>query len=143
MMKRLPNWERKLEDAIAEAGAQPFVWGRFDCALWVCDAVLAMTGIDLAKEFRGKYGTGKMACMAIRQFCGGTLADLADKIAKSVDAPEILPAMASRGDVVLANEGKYDSLAIVGLDARFALGAAEGGLIQVPRAIWKRAWRVG
>lgn len=39
------------------AADKPFVWGKFDCLLWLADWVEARTGNDPAAELRGTYDT--------------------------------------------------------------------------------------
>lgn len=140
-MKRLDNWQELLNAAIRGAQSQAFQWGVFDCAKWVCDAVRATTGTDMYAEFRDKYSTRNAAALVIRNFCGGGLAALAEKMANMIGAPEVQVSFARRGDVVLVNEGKYDSLAIV--DDVYALCAGKTGLVRVPRVHWRRAWKIG
>jgi hypothetical protein len=37
--------------------ATPFEFGRMDCSLWAADWVRLRTGVDLAADWRGQYGT--------------------------------------------------------------------------------------
>jgi hypothetical protein len=141
-MRRITGWEKKLDEAIATAENRRFKWGTFDCALFVCDCVLAMTGVDLAQDFRGTYQTGKEALKVIKAFAGSSLEALAVKIAEANGISEIPVSFASRGDVVLIKQEKApDALGIVGTDARFACCASEG-LAFIPISNWKRAWRI-
>ena len=99
-MKRLPGWEKKFLEWLHEARAQRFEWGRFDCCLAVCDCVFAMTGVDIAEGFRGRYSTRREAYERIREFAGG-LKDLCEKRGAESGLLEIAPQLASRGDIVL------------------------------------------
>lgn len=38
---------------------RPFIWGKYDCCLWVADMLLAIHGIDFAEKYRGKYSNEK------------------------------------------------------------------------------------
>lgn len=56
-MTRKNGWRSRLGAVISAAGARHFEVGVHDCALFTADCVLAMTGIDLAEPWRGKYST--------------------------------------------------------------------------------------
>lgn len=43
-------------------------WGTFDCALNCADMVLAITGIDLAAQFRGMYTTEEGAFQELAKY---------------------------------------------------------------------------
>src|SRR5258708_4686376 len=60
-MKRLEDWVVRLEAFIKERTAQPFKWGSQDCCLFAADAIEAITGVDLAADFRGKYSGAETA----------------------------------------------------------------------------------
>jgi hypothetical protein len=66
MLTRCEHWESKLDQSIEAHNAKPFAWGEHDCALSVCNHVLAMTGIDLA-DFRGKYSSEEAAFHTIQR----------------------------------------------------------------------------
>lgn len=134
-MKRLPGWEFAFAAEINAAHNRRFSWGKFDCGLFVCDCVKAMTGVDLADGIRG-YTNVAGAYKAIRW----SMEETAVSIAERFGLKEVPPVTASRGDVVLLYSGQ---LAIVGLDASVAIGASSYGLAKQPRETWKRAWRVG
>jgi hypothetical protein len=75
----------------------------------------------------------------IREY-GSTLSELTAKVAAQSHLQPIPLRHARRGDVVLVNEGKFNSLAVV--EGVYALGAAEHGLARVSRKHWKLAWKV-
>ncbi|MGH9552310.1 MAG: DUF6950 family protein [Terriglobales bacterium] len=140
-MKRVNGWENILSDQIRAAQAKTFKWGTFDCSLWTCDVVFALTGVDLAADFRGKYSTSRAAKEVIKQFAGADLEALAVKRGAEFGMEEIDPQLASRGDVVLVRSGRK-GLGIVALDGMCAHCASFRGLARVPRSMWLRAWRV-
>lgn len=140
MIQRHHDWRERLGRAIAEASSRQFEWGRFDCALHVCDCVKAITGVDPAETFRGTY-SDEAGAAAVH---GDSLQEFVAKIAKQLELPEISPTMAQRGDVVHVDNGTTQgALGIVGLDARFAVCASDKGLVMVRLHRWKRAWKVG
>ena len=73
-----------------------FVWGHWDCCIFIADYVRLMTGVDPMAEFRGVYDCHKSAAVALREHGAGTLRDtLRDKFKlKKVSH-------ARRGDIVL------------------------------------------
>lgn len=157
-MKRVEDWPARLDEAIRVAFWRPFSWGGHDCALFACDAIEAMTGVDPAASFRGQYKSKRGAYAALKRFSDGGLEEAAEKMAGELGAPEIGPAFAGRGDVALLpvempdgpsaegfgpQAGKVsDALGIVGPDGRHVLVAAPEGLAKLPVALVKRAWRV-
>ncbi len=52
-MTRVQDWQSRLQAVIAEYSDRSFVDGVSDCAMFSADAVLAMTGRDVAAGFRG------------------------------------------------------------------------------------------
>jgi hypothetical protein len=99
--ERFENWPERLNALIALRCSRPFAWGEHDCALFACDAVLAMTGADPAAWFRGRYRTRRGAYRLLKTFGGAGLAATWEKIAAQRGLPEIAPAFARRGDVLL------------------------------------------
>lgn len=139
-MARLPHWERKLADWQKVAATRPFSWGDADCCLTVCDGLLAITGIDPAKDFRGQYKTKRGAYGALKRFAGGGLAETVEKITGDLGWPEVPRLMAQRGDVGLVNTDQGEALAIC-IGPRWAVQGA-GGLVFMSLKSGLRAWRV-
>jgi hypothetical protein len=140
-MKRVHNWHAALAQWQLATPARTFEWGKFDCALASCDAILAMTGTDPAAEFRGKYAT---EAEALKILGPEGLAVFAAGIAKKYGMAEAVPAFAHRGDLVLVDNGNPgNALGIVDLSGRFAWCVLERGMARMPMNHWLRAWRVG
>jgi len=57
-------------DRVAE---DPFEWGTHDCALFAAACVAAMTGMDFAETYRGKYNSARGAATALGELGAGTL----------------------------------------------------------------------
>ena len=79
------------------AAAEPFAWGRHDCALLLADWALALTGVDPAAHLRGRYATAR-ACARLLKRAGGLLAVVADCAARAGFDP-VAPECARAGDV--------------------------------------------
>jgi len=61
----------------------PFNWGQHDCCLFSANVVLEATGIDYAKEFRGKYSTKEEAFDVIKKLYNcDDLEELVTKLTK-------------------------------------------------------------
>lgn len=132
-MERRHDWVEQLHAALDEAAVRPFEWGVHDCCLFVADVVLAMTGEDLGAPFRGRYASARGAARALRAFGQGTIIRTMNA---ALGAP-IAPALAQRGDVVLA--GGIAGICI----GRTAVFVGEGGLTTAERRHWTKAWGVG
>ena len=142
-MKRIHNWPALLP---AHSHSHPrqrgkqFQWGQWDCALAVCDAIHALTGVDPGLPYRGKYSTEEEA----RALIGGDLGKFAAAIAAEHGMPEVAPRLARRGDVVFVdNKNPEGALGIVDMTGACASCVGEHGYIRVPMHRWKRCWRVG
>jgi len=141
-MQRFANWAARLEAFLNANASRPFVYGEFDCCLFVSDAVLAMTGIDPAAGLRG-YDSAKSARRVMRECCGArSVARFVACVAERCGMAEVSARYARRGDVVLVKRARDYSLALVALDGR-SLVVAAAGLARVPAELGVRAWRVG
>ncbi len=137
-LKRLPDWPERLAGKINDSRLKPFVWGENDCCLFAMDCVGAITGIDLAKPYRG-YKTQIQALRMLNK--NGGVAGIADSVAAQYNIPEVPPLTAQRGDVCLFDIGRGDTLGIVAGEYIFAPGAE--GLIGFPILQAVRTWRIG
>lgn len=66
-MTRLPGWQTRLTAFLAQVARQPFTPGRHDCALFAAGAVEALTGVDLAADWRGRYRTLRGGVRVLRR----------------------------------------------------------------------------
>lgn len=133
-MTRFDDWRSRLTDYLIGQLRAPFDYGRNDCALFTAGAVLAMTGTDLARGWRG-YRTlaeGRRRLKA-RGFD--------DHVALAASAlPEIATAFAAEGDVAVVVEDGEPALGIVQGEGIYILTPAGLGLVPLLRA--ERAFRV-
>lgn len=137
-LKRLADWPDHLARVIDGARNTPFTWGQNDCCLFAMDCVEAITGTDIAQPYRG-YNTMREGVVLLKR-CGG-VTGIAETEAKNYNIPEIKPLTMQRGDVVLFDIGRGDTLGICGGQYIFAPG--EDGLIGFPLEQAQRAWRIG
>lgn len=111
-MTRLPDWRSRLRDYLEAVARRPFKPGVHDCALFVAGGVEAMTGVDPAAEWRGKYRSLKKG----RAMVGDMVALAADLL------PEVPPIFAQEGDVAVIDAG-----------GEHAFGLVQGSLVYVLR----------
>ena len=131
-MIRKNGWEGLLDEFFQANLSRSFQWGEWDCGLFAAGAIQAMTGEDLASEYRGNYSSALEAA-----HFGG-----AERIAELAGLDEILVGFAGRGDLVLlANDPHDPCLGILGLDGR-AVMVTGSGLAWVDREKVLRAWKV-
>jgi hypothetical protein len=144
---RYEDWHARLGAHIKAALKRPFSWGEHDCCLWACDGILAMTGVDPAAWFRGRYSTKIGAYRALKQYAGGGLDETMTRVFGICGALEIPVLTAGRGDCVLADVddgsgARTAALGLVGLSGRAALFAGPSGLTKVLLRNCRRAWKI-
>lgn len=148
-LKRQTRWiTRAYHRFLMERAKAPFKWGANDCALFAADGVLAITGVDIAAEFRGKYEDEAGAFEAIKEICGGsTVADAAAWCAQKHGMKEWVaangkpqPLFARRGDLVVFEAPTGALVAgLVHLSGQIVT-VGEKGLYRFPISKALRAW---
>lgn len=146
-MKRIEHWATRSFHAFLKVRAHtPFVWGKSDCALFAADGVEAITGVDIAADFRGKYADEAGAAEAIKSIAGGeTIADAAAWCAAKHGLVEWAhPLCAQRGDLVVYvdPETKLPVSGLVHLSGRHIVAQGPNGLMRISISLVKRAWHV-
>ncbi|MFP1646540.1 DUF6950 family protein [Pontitalea aquivivens] len=131
---RYPDWRTRLQAHLATAARKPFAYGTHDCALFAFGAVQAMTGLDMARGFRG-YRTLAGAMKRLRK------AGLADQFALvGRHLPEIPVAYARVGDLAVVPGDAGDAFGVV--QGEYIHVLQEGGLALVPLLAATRAYEV-
>jgi hypothetical protein len=146
-LTRTPHWAtRELHQFIVDCTPTKFAWGSHDCALMAADAILEMTGVDIAADFRGLYSDEAGAKAAIEKVTGvknGTVEDAAAYCAAKHGLAELThPLMAQRGDLVVLEDAGRVIAGIVHLSGKHIAAAGEAGLKRMDIMKIKRAWRV-
>lgn len=145
-LTRLEDWPERLAALVESRLRTPFAWGENDCALFAADAVHAVTGIDLADHFRGRYSdeaTARLMGMhgASAHLAAGDIVEALRDMASLYLDGEVPPALARRGDIVLVRHALGDSLAVC--NGPHALAPGRRGLMSLDRTHWVTCWRVG
>jgi len=131
---RYHNWPERLHQIVKDKQNIPFARGSQDCCMFAANVVKELTGEDLAADFRGTYNDDKGA-LKILADKGGVRAIAASKLGE-----EINPLNAQRGDVVLINGERGESLTIC--MGSYVVGTGTDGLVQFPLSSAICAWRV-
>ena len=143
---RKDNWPELLAEFISNRMDKPFIWGENDCGLFACDAVLLMTGLDLAEKARGKYANSDAAAAITSKYdviITSNLEEYAEAVAESYLLPSVPILMARRGDIALYLSILGPTLGIVAMNGKEVLIPGPEGLRGVPLASCKKAWRIG
>lgn len=141
-LERVHDWPERLDRMISSARAVPFEWGRFDCALHVANCIreITVSRVDVAASYRGKYSDEAGAA----QIYGTSFEQFIASMATQLALPEVPVRFAHRGDVVfLDNRTPQGAVGVVSCDPRFVACASTTGVVFVPLARWRRAWRIG
>ncbi|MEL7167357.1 MAG: hypothetical protein AAGL96_17975 [Pseudomonadota bacterium] len=112
---RLPDWRLRLVSYLEDCARTAFAEGSHDCALFLAGGVEAMTGVDYAADFRGRYQTMKAGLKLLRR------AGFKDHVALAFHHLHKKP-------IAFANEGDG---AVVETDGTSALGIVQGARIYV------------
>jgi len=143
MTTREKNWEHRLDQAINRGHTTKFEWGKHDCAIFVADTVLLLTGNDYAEPFRNKYTNQRGAYKILKKLTG--VDDWRHGLAQWMEMTgleAVEAGHAQRGDVVLANTDDGPALAVVGNPGTMAYAAALEGLFEFPVVLAERSWRI-
>lgn len=140
-MTRFPDWPTRLDSFLRESLSKRFAYGSSDCCLFVADAVLSMTGEDIAAEFRSRYHSRKEALDLALSYSGKR--SVRALIEKGLSGFPSIPSLcAQRGDILLVKRSRDVSLGILALDGKSILAIAQSGLLRLPLSLSIRAWRV-
>ena len=132
VIARHRDWQSRLADFVASRESSPFVWGSNDCALFVCDAIAAMSGHDPAIDVRG-YASEKGAARVVKKLGGMR------EIGATRFGAEIHPMLAQVGDVGLVEVDGRESFALCG--GQLWLGPGPEGLVRLDIGVAVMAWR--
>jgi hypothetical protein len=131
-MTRREDWPAVLAAEIDRARLLTFQWGQHDCATWAFDVRRAMTGIDAAAAWRGRYSTASGSVRVMRRLGWPDLPAMGCALL----GEPILPLLAQRGDVAMCG----GAFGVVTGSHGFFL--AESGLTERPMMDATMAWRV-
>ncbi|MBE4620985.1 DUF6950 family protein [Vibrio navarrensis] len=134
------NKFEKLNAFLANYADKDFATGVNDCALFVSDWTLELTGEDLAAPFRGRYKTDLGSARLIKKLGYQSLEDLVSKEFDRVAVRRSSPLLAQRGDVAWIKGRKECVCGLVGPQGVIVLG--ENGLNVLPMSSIQTAWEI-
>jgi hypothetical protein len=144
MITRAKHWAtRAYHQYLLDTAKTPFQWGSNDCALFAANGIKAITGVDIADDFRGKYSNEAEAFALIKTMTGGTtVADAAAYCAKKHGLKALAnPLFAQRGDLVVFEAPTGSLVAgLVHLNGRHIISVGESGLYRFSIRQVKQAW---
>ena len=114
-MQRYADWQARLHVYLASVARAPLAYGQHDCALFAADAICAMTGLDLAARYRGRYDS----------LAGGLQLLVGDGFADHV---ALARAQLAQGAIAMAMPG---DVAVFETDQGSALGVVQGASVYV------------
>ena len=132
---RLPDWQTRLEAFVRQRQHLPFAWGSNDCCLFAADAVLAITGHDLAPGLRGAYSTPQQGLRRVAAR-GGVQAIACKALGAATG-----PLRARVGDIVLVQIDGQDALGLC--NGTSVLGPSAAGIVAMGMGSALAAWKVG
>jgi hypothetical protein len=135
--ERREGWERRLEDVMQAAQHEPYVLGQHDCFKVACQAVEALTGVDLWPEWAGRYSTQREALQRIVEY-GGSFDGAASRLFGT--EPDN-PLFARRGDVLKFEHEGVPHLGVC--RGRLVMVLGENGLSAVPLRACAHVWKIG
>jgi hypothetical protein len=142
LIARRPDWQSRFHRFLEASLSKSFAYGTNDCCLWVADAVLELTGTDIAVAFRGRYSSRSEAASIVKDFAGRfSLSALMERVGAQYGLAPVSAKFAQRGDIVLVRRSRGNSLGLLALDGRTVLAAARTGFLRLPLTRAEMAWR--
>ena len=138
MANRIDNWQIALATELDKP--RKFQWGKDDCCLFACDVIRAITGIDPATTFRGKYASafGAYKQLKLQGFRGVmNVADMQCAANKWYPVPVL---MAQRGDIVCTMFEDQESLGV--MSDGFGVFVGESGYVRLNVSNLIKAWKI-
>lgn len=138
---RVPGAAEALAALLAERRRMAFRWGVHDCCMFAAEAIRVQTGIDPARNLRGRYATALQAARVV-QACGGLLAIGSAALGEPLRAP----LLACSGDLGMVNsrgpDGEPVQVLAVCIGEWWQVPVADGLALR-PLSDGLMAWRVG
>lgn len=124
---RLSDYRSRVFEVINKHERQPFRYGVNDCALFGADIVEAITGVDPAAQWRGKYRSAAGGLRLMKDAGYKNQAEWLEKHGERVETP-----FAQFGDIAVlkaSTDIAGNALGVVG--GGFIIGMSKNGLVRV------------
>lgn len=132
---RVNNWQVVFEATVKANQTKKFAYGTHDCCLWAANCAKALTGVDYAEPWRGKY-TDKVSADAFVKAGGG----LEAMVTSTTKIQPLNPLYANVGDIVLAVSNATEMLGICNGDSFLAPSATK--LVAMPMSLATKVWKI-
>lgn len=132
---RLSNWPSALSVFVESRRRAPFEWGVNDCAIFTADAVMAITGVDYAAEYRGQYHTYEESKELLNRNGYDGMVSVLEKIFNATDPNHI-----KRGDIAIFT-GRY-GLTMGICTGNHIVSPGECGIELIPMSAAEKGWAV-
>ena len=145
-LTRIEGWPEKLMAEVELARTIPFMWGLHDCCIFVADCVYAITGEDLAHNWRDRYYDEASMQIFLASQDLTDLTSVADALAAENQLEQVDPRQGRRGDIYQFDTLLGPTLGVL-VDSRIVTTAPQGTkFIHLEDIIYKpntRTWKVG
>lgn len=136
VITKLPDWKTRLSRYMLAVMHKPFAYGEHDCALLWAGAIEAMTGQDLAAEWRGRYTTRLGGLRHLRKAGHDDHIALVEALFQKMQNPRF----AQVGDLAVINTD--DGMGSGVITGPFIAALGEAGMQMLPMTQAKRVYRV-
>ena len=136
-MKRLDNWTVRVHEYLEMKHGTPFKWGESDCCLFACNIVMVMTGVDIAKKWRGKYKTARGA----KRFLKRGLNTVTEETMEEFNCAEVKIPFRRRFDLALIESGQGLALGVINAHGN-VWAQGENKMEEMPSSCILRVWRI-
>ena len=138
-LNRVDNWRQEFEAVADDLMTLPFVWGQQDCGPgFVGRLTQALTGVDLAADYRGQYDSALSALRLMQDLGFANLGDLVASI-----LPEIHISQARIGDIAAVADDTPFGFALGVVNGERIYVRTQSGLGTVDLLDAARAFKVG
>jgi len=127
-----------LSEYLKSVRTKPFKWGEHDCVLHACNGLKAVTGTDIAAEWRGTYDSALSAKKIIKKCFDG---DMDNGFTRFLGEPHSNALKACRGDVVRITENGEHTYGIIDDTGRHAVMiTVKEGLMKISLSEIEKVW---
>jgi hypothetical protein len=144
-LTRRPDWAVRLHDFVDAVKRNAFDWASQNCAEhFAAGAVLAMTDIDIAAEYRGSYKTARGAAQMMKRKGFDNLADMLGAHLPEITGVDGEPFVggATLGDIAAIPKDDAFGFTLGIVNGEMILVLGETGMGTVPLFNAARAFRV-
>ena len=134
-IRKRQDWAHRLDGVIAGARSKHYALGEWDCAVFVSDAIEAMSGADLMGTDRGAYAAGP------ESYCGEPVLAFIARRLVAAGMVRVKPKFSRLGDIAAVETRHGLGLGVV-LGAVVAVPVEPSGIEPVSGNKITKAWRI-